>query len=113
MRLDRGTGLLIVLVLAIACALPAAASAATFHWSAAATIDGAPFTEAHAVTAVSCPTASLCVAGDDHGDILTSNAPNGGASGWHATREVDPPSPFTASSTPSYALKRSAEAQAG
>jgi hypothetical protein len=104
MRLDRGPGQLIVLVLAIVCALPAAASAATFHWSAATTIDGAPFTEAHAVTAVSCPTGSLCVAGDDHGDILTANAPNGGASGWQATREVDPPSSFAAISCPSRSL---------
>jgi hypothetical protein len=103
---DRGwgRGLLLTLPLAIVCALPAAALAATFHWSAPTTIDGGPFTETHAVTAASCPTASLCVAGDDHGDILTSNAPNGGAGGWHATRQVDPPSPFSAISCPSQSL---------
>ena len=74
------------------------------QWSAPTTIDGVPSTQTHAVTAASCPTASLCVAGDDHGDILTSSAPNGGLTGWHATRKVDPPSPFTAISCPSQSL---------
>ena len=100
----RGRCVLLAFVLAIVCALPAASSGATFRWSSPTTIDGAPFTQPHAVTAASCPTASLCVAGDDHGDILTSSAPNGGPTGWHSIRQVDPPSPFTAISCPSQSL---------
>ena len=96
--------MLLGFVLAILCALPAASSAATFQWSSPTTIDGAPLTQTHAVAAASCPTASLCVAGDDHGDILTSTAPNGGPTGWHAIRQVDPPSPFTAISCLSCSL---------
>src|ERR1700742_2061504 len=88
---DRGRCLLAAFVLAIVCALPATASAASFKWS-------------HAVTTASCPPASLCVAGDDHGGILTSTAPNGGPAGWHVTRQVDPPSAFTGISCPSRSL---------
>ena len=102
-RLNRAYGLAALATL-IVCAVPAAASGAAFHWSAATTIDGAPFTTTQAIAAVSCPTRSLCVAADDHGDILTSDAPNGGAVSWHATREVDPPGPFTAISCPSRSL---------
>ena len=32
--------------------------------------------------AVSCPSVSLCVAGDENGNILTSTDPTGGASAW-------------------------------
>jgi hypothetical protein len=103
---DRGPGrcLLVAFVLAMACALPAAASGASFTWSKATTIDPAPFTQTHSVTAASCPTASLCVAGDDSGDILIGTAPNGGPAGWHAIRGVDPPLPFAAVSCPSRSL---------
>lgn len=39
--------------------------------------------------AVSCPSESLCVATDEHGDVLTSTDPAGGAGAWKTTN-VDP-----------------------
>ena len=38
---------------------------------------------------VSCPSASLCIATDHHGNVITSTRPAGGVSAWH-TAKVDP-----------------------
>lgn len=35
------------------------------------------------LTAISCPTATFCVAVDDFGDVVTSTDPTGGAQTWH------------------------------
>ncbi len=40
--------------------------------------------------AVSCPSESLCVATDAHGDVLTSTDPTGGASAWTRTKVTTP-----------------------
>ena len=36
------------------------------------------------IAAISCPSASLCVAGDDAGNILSSTNPTGGADAWNS-----------------------------
>jgi hypothetical protein len=40
--------------------------------------------------AVSCVTGAFCVAGDDHGDVVTSKDPTAGASAW-TVAAVDSP----------------------
>jgi hypothetical protein len=40
--------------------------------------DGAP----NVIQAITCPSASLCVAGDASGNVLASTNPNGGAGAW-------------------------------
>ena len=45
--------------------------------------------EGRPLEAVSCPSVSLCVAGDGEGDIVTSTNPTGGAGAWLVTY-VDP-----------------------
>jgi hypothetical protein len=84
------------------CAIGAPASALT--WSAPRAIDPPPATTVHDITAISCPSTKLCVAGDDHGDILTSANPAGGAGGWKKTRAVDPESIFVSVSCPATKL---------
>lgn len=81
-----------------------AAGAATLRWSAPVAIDSPPATATHAITAMSCPSPSLCVAGDGHGDILTATNPSGGTSAWRATREVDPPDAIAGISCPTTRL---------
>lgn len=81
-----------------------AASADAISWSAPVAIDPPPTTTTHDINALSCPTNRLCVAGDDHGDILTSTAPAGGATAWTKTRAVDPAATFTSIACPSASL---------
>jgi hypothetical protein len=45
-----------------------------------------PRPEPQPIAAISCPSASLCVAGDDGGNILSSTNPTGGASAWRKTK---------------------------
>lgn len=67
-----------VAVLVILAVLPAVASAGTLNWSAPINIDGNGRLEG-----LSCPSASLCVAGDEFfGRVLTSTTPETG--GWSA-----------------------------
>jgi hypothetical protein len=59
------------------------------------------------VNAVSCPSVSLCVAGDSAGNILTSTDPAGGASAWTKARVARPDpigNSLTAISCPSVSL---------
>src|SRR5581483_6109801 len=51
------------------------------------------------VTAISCPSASLCVAVDNIGNVITSTNPTGGASAWTVT-SVDSPNALLAVSCP-------------
>jgi hypothetical protein len=46
------------------------------------------------LTDIACPTASLCVAVDNAGNIVTSAQPTGGASGWNVA-DVDGTTPLT------------------
>jgi hypothetical protein len=47
------------------------------QWSSPAAVDSGSF-----ANRISCPTASLCVAGDDVGDVMTSTNPAGGSNAW-------------------------------
>lgn len=54
-------------------------------WAAPVRVDyQAPFF-GEAVTGVSCPSTSLCVAVDNNGDVVTSTNPTGGAADWTVT----------------------------
>jgi hypothetical protein len=78
-RLARMTGLLVGLALLG----PAGALAAgPLTWSAPAQIDVQPSIDANAIYSISCPSATLCVAGDDAGNILSSTNPGGGRAAW-------------------------------
>jgi len=68
--------LVVSLGLLVAWAVPAVADS-PLTWSAPVTIDGSAF-----VYGVSCPAASLCVAGTNTGDLVTSSEPTSGAGGW-------------------------------
>ena len=52
---------------------------------------------------VSCPSVSLCVAGDEAGNVLTSTDPTGGASAWHKAN-LEPFGIFTVVSCPSVSM---------
>src|SRR4051812_9183625 len=73
--------LVVFLAVLGALALPCAAQAAPLTWSAGVDIDGTT-----ALTSVSCPSASLCVAMDsaNPSNVLTSTNPTGGATAWTA-----------------------------
>ncbi len=62
-----------------------------------------PFAYPTAIEGVSCPSASLCVAVDGSGDVLTSIEPTGGAAAW-TSATIDADSGLTAVSCPSTAL---------
>jgi hypothetical protein len=94
-------GALVALIVSVGAAVTPAAA---LTWSAPTAIDPLPTTTAHDITAISCPSTKLCVAGDDHGDILTSANPAGGTSAWSETRAVDPESIFVSISCPSAKL---------
>ena len=53
-------------------------------WSAPSAIDPT------GLTAISCPSASLCVAGDVQGQTVASGNPGGGASAWNEPVDADP-----------------------
>ena len=54
-----------------------------------------------AVTAIACPTASLCVAGDENSNVVTSTDPSGGAPAWVPTGVRQTPlNPITGISCP-------------
>ncbi len=71
------TALLLAGVLLLCLAAPMPASAASpFSW-APTNVDSS-----NDLTAVSCPSASLCVAGETGGHVVTSANPTGGAGAW-------------------------------
>jgi hypothetical protein len=79
-----------------------AAAASSWRWSPQAIIDVNPASASpHALTAMSCPSRSLCVGGDDTGDLVVSREPNGGSQAWTAVRQVVPPDAVTGVSCPS------------
>ncbi|HEV3320705.1 MAG TPA: hypothetical protein VG147_00765 [Solirubrobacteraceae bacterium] len=85
-RTRRAAGLagLLALALVIGLVLSAgagsASAAAPLSWSAPTLID--PPLPAPELAAVSCPSASLCVAVDRYGGVVSSTDPAGGASAW-------------------------------
>lgn len=62
-----------------------AASASGLRWSAAQ-IDQQESVDSGTIEALSCPSVTLCVAGDHQGNILTSTRPGGGRKAWATTR---------------------------
>ena len=78
-RIARLIGLLAGLVLLG----PAGALAAgPLTWSAPAQIDLQPAIQGSSIYSISCPSAALCVGGDDAGNILSSTNPGGGRAAW-------------------------------
>jgi hypothetical protein len=70
-------------IVAAALAVPGTAFAAHLHWSAPALIDTQlTETDGIAINSVACPSATLCVAGDTEGGVLTTSNPSGGRSAW-------------------------------
>jgi hypothetical protein len=53
-------------------------------------MSGVELPGASALTAISCPSPSFCVATDLNGDVLTSTDPSGSASAWKITHSVVP-----------------------
>ncbi|MDA8275086.1 MAG: hypothetical protein M0029_06860, partial [Actinomycetota bacterium] len=81
-----------------------AAAAAPLRWSAPLEVDaGPPFGPANHLTALACPTTSLCVAGDAGGRVLVTTDPTGGAPSWRAV-PVDPGGSLTALACPTTSL---------
>ncbi len=97
-----------IALLWIAVALPtlaparAAAAPVPMSWAAPLRADDqAPFASTTEVTAVACPSAGLCVAGDRAGDILSSTEPAGGSTAWKVIRDSSRYEGLTAISCPS------------
>src|SRR5579862_4299956 len=83
MRLMGRIGRWLILGLIVASCLPvAAAQADSLTWGPPTVIDPPSTTNTAGLTAVSCPSASLCVAVDDSGNVVTSTNPAGGAHAW-------------------------------
>jgi hypothetical protein len=73
-----------VAVVALTASPAQAGSNPPLVWSAPENIETVgPYSTGTALNSVSCPTTSLCVAGDAAGNVLTSTDPTGGASAWH------------------------------
>jgi hypothetical protein len=71
---------------------PAVASV-PLSWSSPALVDGQPpYAMPKALSAVSCPSGSLCVGVDYWGNVVTATDPTGGASAW-TVAPVDPNGP--------------------
>jgi hypothetical protein len=84
-------------------ALPAVGEA-SFHFLPAAQVAGPPLESSHALIAMDCPNAKLCVGGDDSGNIVASAVPTGGAGSWSLFPQVDPPGASAGVSCPSASL---------
>jgi hypothetical protein len=95
---------LVAVALALLACSARKASAATFSWSAPVLVDeaAARTTDSSGITALSCPSMSLCVALDEFGNVLTSTSP-GDPGSW---RKIRPPVPISAAavSCPSVSL---------
>ena len=73
--------------LALVAFVPAAAATATTvapAWGSKTAFDFGHSTGRH-LFAMSCPSTSLCVAGDDSGNVVTSTNPTGGTAAWKLT----------------------------
>jgi hypothetical protein len=71
-------------------------------WSTAGFLDhqppyggGAPPAGLAPLSGISCPTASLCVAVDARGNVVTSTRPSAGPAGWHVTHTAAQVFPIT------------------
>jgi hypothetical protein len=93
-------------IVALAAAASAPACAATpFVWSPRELIDHQqPFTSNHVMTAVSCPSRTLCVAADNEGRILTSRDPAEGSTATWSITQIDRDNEISGISCPSTRL---------
>jgi hypothetical protein len=66
------------------------AAAPPLTWSSPVNLEQAPFATPIVIRAMSCADASLCVAVDNDGGVLTSTDPSGGARAWHLRRNSIP-----------------------
>src|SRR2546430_11743306 len=64
-------------------------------WTLPRQIEHEPPFAGNLISAVSCPSVSLCVAVDDVGNVLTSRNPTGGAEAWTVTHVDSVKSPNT------------------
>lgn len=80
-----------------------ASAAGSLSWSAPALVDH-ELHPAWGLNGVSCPSASLCVALDEAGNVLTSTNPTGGPSAWSTPLAVDPGNTLDAISCPTVSL---------
>ncbi len=64
----------------------------------------APGVDLEALLSVSCPSSSLCVAGDVAGDVVTSTDPGAGTPTWTAPRRIDGERQLSSVSCPSTSL---------
>ncbi len=76
----------------------------TLRFSPPSRIAGAPYTSAHQMTALDCVATTLCVGGDEAGNLITTTNPTSGASAWTVAEQVDPTASITAVSCPSKSL---------
>jgi phosphodiesterase/alkaline phosphatase D-like protein len=78
-RRVRRAALLLVLFAGVVFGVQtSAAEASSFvGWSGPAQVDGSA-----SLSRISCPTASLCVAGDNQGDVVVSTSPTSGPAAW-------------------------------
>lgn len=86
-------------LLALAAQPATNASASALSWSAPRLVSAPPQRAANTQN-IACPSTSLCLAGDEEGNILASTNPTGGAGAWHVTN-VDSDNKITAISCPS------------
>jgi hypothetical protein len=49
---------------------------------------------------MACPNSTLCVAGDDSGNVVVSTSPTGGATAWTVSEQVDPGAQITGLACP-------------
>jgi hypothetical protein len=92
----RAGAALAAVICAVTIGAVAAQAQAPLGWSGAVQSDSSA--GAKGITAVSCPSVSLCVAVDDKGDVLYSTAPATGA--WSTPLLMDSGHSFTAISCP-------------
>lgn len=76
-----GTVMAAVILMLGLLASGSASAASAWRWSAAR-IDTQASVDAGDIYALSCPAVTLCVAGDNQGNILTSTDPGGGRGAW-------------------------------
>jgi hypothetical protein len=117
-RLPGWSLVAIAFALIVGFAVPADAPArppSTLAWSPPIVIDDAPpinGPRGALLSDVSCPSASLCVAADYRGNVVTSTDPSGGASAWTMAR-VDDITGLSAVSCPSSSLCAATELSPG
>jgi hypothetical protein len=100
----RAESVLFLVVLCVAVGAVTASDASAFSWGAPLSVDSGTLIDGDpaGITGMSCPSASLCVAVDNAGNVLASTSPTTGEP-WSLTA-ADPGNVFSAVSCPSVSL---------